>query len=748
MIVAMRASVFTLLLVAPFVARAQTCVPATTPDWMASIPLSISSAQVGPADCKTVEQTPPDFSWPDLSSDAQYQVTLTYPDGHTKTLTAPQNWINWDEILPAGSYAWQVQVTNGSGTQQSLARRFTVDAGAVPFVVPDWATLFNRITARGHPRALPDAATAQTMMSQRQTEFRLLLSQVDSTLGAPVQAEPTPTSSQSTISAQTNDECLRMLYSALAWLVSSNQAYFADALRRAQNLASWDPHGSTAYANVNQASSLIAGTLSVVYDWLYPWLDANQKNLLLASILARATDMYNDTVGGRARLAVYPYDSHGNITLTYLAVISVLLAGDIPQAQSGLRDALPLAIHWTSPWGGEDGGFGNGTAYATWTTDNLLIAWYILRWAAGVDIAQKAWVRNYANFLAYFIPPATPAGVFGDGAEQVLIASWAGSGKAYTLFSPSALGRWYASQLTGENPVSLELLLAPPADSSAAPYPTGTPDAALFPSIGWAAMHSNLADPSRTSVYFKSSPYGSYNHSHADQNSFVVNSGGQPLAINSGYYDTYMTSHWWQWYKQTRAQNAITFDGGQGQVVYEVNGMLGPGAITRFEHQSGYDIVTGDATAAYGGALSRAQRSLVYLRPNLVLAYDNLASNSNRQWEWNIHALNAMTVLSDTNISIANGTQSLCVDMLAGPPMRFTQTNLFTANPDTGLISWMPQWHGAFVGTSLLGSAEFIALLRVNCTATMASARKTNGVWTVTVGTNTVTISDSGISVQ
>jgi hypothetical protein len=182
--------------------------------------------------------------------------------------------------------------------------------------------------------------------------------------------------------------------------------------------------------------------------------------------------------------------------------------------------------------------------------------------------------------------------------------------------------------------------------------------------------------------------------------------------------------------------------------VYEVNGMLGPGAITRFEHQSGYDIVTGDATAAYGGALSRAQRSLVYLRPNLVLAYDNLASNSNRQWEWNIHALNAMTVLSDTNISIANGTQSLCVDMLAGPPMRFTQTNLFTANPDTGLISWMPQWHGAFVGTSLLGSAEFIALLRVNCTATMASARKTNGVWTVTVGTNTVTISDSGISVQ
>jgi hypothetical protein len=741
---ALATAAFAFLLGAPVVAQAQACVPDTTPDWTASIPLSQSSAQVGPADCTIVEQTPPDFSWPDLSSDAAYQVTLTYPDGHTRSMSVTHNWANWDEVLPAGSYGWQVQVTNANGTQQSRLRRFTVDVSAVPFLIPDWTILFNRAAAKPHPRALPDYATAQTMLSQRQTGFGLLLSRVDSKLADPVQAEPAA-ASVSTILAQTQEECQRTLEAALAWLVTNKEEHFVDALRRATNLASWDPHGTTAYANADQVSSEIARTLALAYDWLFPRLDATQKDLLLAPITARATDMYNDTIGSRAPVAIHPQDSHRNVTLTYLAAISVVLAGDVPGAWIGVRDTLSLAIHWTSPWGDEDGGFGNGTGYATWVNGDLLLAWYTLRWVVDVDLAQKAWMRNYANFLAYFIPPGTPAGVFGDGAERTLTEAWARFGKAYTLFAPSPLGRWYASQLQGEDPSRFELLLAPPADPSPAPYPASTPEAALFPSIGWAALHSGLQDPARVSVYFKSSPFGSFNHSHADQNSFVVDAGGQRLAIDSGYYDDYGTPHWWQWYKRTRAHNAITFDGGQGQVVMEESGQLGPGTVTRFEHHSGYDIVQGDATQAYGGALTEAKRSMVYLRPNLVLVYDRLASGVARQWEWNIHALNTMSAISGTKISIVNNGQSLCVDMLAGPPMQFTQTSQFPVDPGG---TWTPQWHGAFVSTSPLGSTEFIALLRVGCTATTASADKANGVWTVPVGGKVVTISDNGISVQ
>jgi hypothetical protein len=56
---AIHAAAFTLFLALsiPFAAYAQTCVPDTTPDWITSVPLGASSAQVRPADCATVEQT-------------------------------------------------------------------------------------------------------------------------------------------------------------------------------------------------------------------------------------------------------------------------------------------------------------------------------------------------------------------------------------------------------------------------------------------------------------------------------------------------------------------------------------------------------------------------------------------------------------------------------------------------------------------------------------------------------------------
>ena len=102
-----------------------------------------------------------------------------------------------------------------------------------------------------------------------------------------------------------------------------------------------------------------------------------------------------------------------------------------------------------------------------------------------------------------------------------------------------------------------------------------------------------------------------------------------------------------------------------------------------------------------------------------------------------------MTAISDQKISIASGGQTLCVDMLAGPAMRFTQTSAWTSAPSSGAT----QWHGKFYSTQLLGATEFIALMRVGCAATTASATQANGVWTVPVGDKTITISDSGISV-
>lgn len=721
---------------------------AAPPDWMANVPLRDSSAPVQPADGATVEQTPPDFSWPHRGPGVRYEFELVGPDGRAgRRATGHHNWIAWDEALPPGRYGWRVRALVSKDDERgedSRIRHFTVPAAAVPFVVPPWRVLYERARAAPHPRALPPqgrAAFETLLAGERRRALAGLLSQVDAQLREPLSEEPGLRGTQGQYWGEVHQAALHARNAAFAWLATGQEAHARDALRRVLDLAAWASAGATSYARADEAARDVAWTLALAYDWLHARLDAEQKQRLLASIRTRVADLYDDVAApgaaGTSRLAVHPYDSHGSQTLLYLAAISVLLAGDLPPAQEWLREALPLALQWSSPWGGEDGGYANGTAYAQWDGITSVLPWRVLRWGAGVDLARKAWVRNHPRFLAYMLPPGAPVGVFGDGAEQPLAEERARVAKGLARFAPSPLARWHAAQLEGDDASRIEMLLSEP-EAGPAALPAGTPDAAFFASIGWVAMHSSLADPKRLSVYFKSSPYGSYNHSHADQNAFVIHAGGERLAIASGYYDGYGTPHWWRWYKQTRAGNAITFDGGQGQAVFEADGELGRGVVTRFEHRADHDVVTGDATSAYGGALTRAERTLVFVRPDLVIVHDVLASKQPRRWEWNLHALRPMQSDGAGRLQIRSGDVTLCVAMHADTAFKFEQTDRFVVPPRGG--GRPNQWHGAFVSKGRSVAAEFVAVLRVGCGTPGVPVRRSDCGWVIEAGSRQVSL--------
>ena len=134
-------------------------------DWMVlDDPLA---ASVRPGDCASVEQTPPDFGWPDIGKDTRYTLNLTYPDGRTKSLPAPQNWANWTEVLAPGTYRWTVTASDARGTRTSRPRSFIVGKEAQPFLVPDMDALLARVKAKPHPRGLPDDRTLEKMARQR-----------------------------------------------------------------------------------------------------------------------------------------------------------------------------------------------------------------------------------------------------------------------------------------------------------------------------------------------------------------------------------------------------------------------------------------------------------------------------------------------------------------------------------------------------------------------------------------------------
>jgi hypothetical protein len=758
----------------------QTSVPASQDLLAPPYPLS---AMIRPRDGSTVEQTPPDFSWPYIG-EGPYTVSLTFPDGHIERATATYNWLNWNGTLPAGNYTWTVTL----GDQTGQPRQFTVSANAAPFVVPDMTSVINRLLAKPHPRALPDTATLATMASQRGFALAKLRSQVDSNL----LEELPPAGQRGDGSANYGSYTMKALWSLMAYVYDGTDTYKADAKRRVLNLASWDPRGATALDD--QESFLLAGAVTLGYDWLGPALSASERSQILSTLGPRIGDLYDWSVGNRGwppgdpnagiPLPIWqtPRDSHRNIVAQAVATMSVVLVGDLPAANTWMQDLLPFALNVVSPWSGEEGGYANGTHYGMFDVAASLSAWYVLRWAAGIDLAQKAWVRNFGRFLAYFVPPTytsnnadariadpgTPIGLFGDGfAETRLFELRSRLAKSYSNFAPSALGCWYASGLVGEDGGQIEYLMSPPNTCTSTAFPAGTSNSLYLPSIGWMAMHSDLSDLNRTSVYFKSSPppFGAFNHQSADQNAFVIDAGGERLAIESGYYSEhdigYNSNHWQYWVKRTKSKNAITFDGGQGQIAFEHLPNPSPtiryGSIVQQESTADYDIVTGDATDAYNGALTKAVRSLVYLRPGTILVYDKLSSDTARTWEWNIHALNPFAIRPSGGLQITKGAQSLCLKGLAGAPGEFTPISApdfgswGRSNDPTNDVSAAPsdpnaaaQYHGKFVSAQPSTSVEIIALLRVGCEETTASATMTNGTWTIPVGNKTIIIAASG----
>jgi hypothetical protein len=85
------------------------------------------------------------------------------------------------------------------------------------------------------------------------------------------------------------EESRRAIGVLRAYAATGGEAYFRDALRRAQHLARLDPRESSL-----EDSLTVAWTLALAADWLAPRLDAHTRGALLASLRARAATLFNN----------------------------------------------------------------------------------------------------------------------------------------------------------------------------------------------------------------------------------------------------------------------------------------------------------------------------------------------------------------------------------------------------------------------------------------------------------------------
>src|ERR1700687_6195722 len=122
-------------------------------------------APIRPADCATVFQAPPDFTWPPQSGSNTYTVSLTFPDGRTETRSTSKNWLPWEQQSSPGEYTWKVSVAVASN-QTGENRTFTVDTAAVPFVTPSGETALNRAKNTARPRSWANDSTSPILAAK------------------------------------------------------------------------------------------------------------------------------------------------------------------------------------------------------------------------------------------------------------------------------------------------------------------------------------------------------------------------------------------------------------------------------------------------------------------------------------------------------------------------------------------------------------------------------------------------------
>ncbi|MCS0589348.1 DUF4962 domain-containing protein [Massilia norwichensis] len=717
-------------------------------DWAQSTdPLVVQPA---PANGQVQAQNPPGFAWARYpSGPASYEIEITPVGGSPTKAVVDRNWYLPTKALPLGNYTWRVRPANSS--DWSAPRSFSITNKSTVFEVPDNATLRARILAKARPRSLPASTTPfSTWNTAKKTELEPYLSRLTNevkvqmtalpdlsdarwpiTIASPLTAQMA--SQQTDVRNKINEATRQMEAAALLWRVRKEQVYLNEAIKRGDQLASLTPTGPTSYANQDQATRQIALSLIKTIDMLPGDLDGTRRNRWLDAVRIRTNEMFGYLSGDNGRLDQYPFDSHGNTLMIFMSLISSLSLGDIPDAQKWFDFCFRAYVNTPSPWAGPEGGYANGTAYAEYAAGYMVALWDSINQASGVNMYAKPWSLGFLDFAMMLTPPGAKVHAFGDGSEtkpdpRVF--------RAFALRMVNPRANWYQSKLSGiedgmavlEAPYPMPIVgnqvYAPPSNE------------AYYPSTGWVAIHSDIGNANRSSFYFKSSPYGSFNHSHGDQNGLLLSVAGQPLLVKAGWYDWYGSPQWTDWYHQTRSQNAITFDGGKGQLVDGYREQLQRnGKITGWAVNPNYDYAEGDATPAYGGQLTMAKRQIWYFKAqDAMLVRDKLSAVVPHTYEFNIHAPVAITVESPSSVKIATGGQSVCLRDLNGNAPFATWTG---PAPKAGVT----ESHGAFYlkndGKSV---GEFLVLMDVGCKRPSVKVAASGTGRAVTIGSQTVTI--------
>lgn len=717
----MRPSIHSLL-VRAVVLLAAVCVVVSPAEAELDRSPSDDEVDYAPAEGDVTAANPPAFVWLPIDGVDEWMVEYArdaeFPEEDTVRASGIGMTVHVpEETLEPGVWYWRYGYEADGEAEFSQARAFTIPGDAVDSPFPSMDDVMDAIPDT-RPRAYLSPAERDEIRNNPE-EYAWLVDPVVSRAenvierDEPLFEEPDPWDDYGGDRMDVYNETWRsmrpytsgMEICARAYLYTGEERFAEEAKRRLMHFMTWDVEGPSSVYWPTELGMDIAENAPRTFDWVYDALTEEERETCLR-VLGERIRQINEMHRGRP-FESRPFSSHPGRMIGFAIEGGIILAHDIEDAPDWLEYTLRVLWSVYPAKGHEDGGWYEGVGYWTWYINRITRVVHELD-RLGVPLKDKPFFQNTGDFGLYVAYPSRSRREFGDGYSGSV-----GSAQGNLMYSLASLYdnpyyRWHAEKSGGEaaGPEAYRVW-KPDLEARA---PADLPQSKAFFDVGWTALHSDMANPDENVLLiFKSSPFGSISHDHANQNAFVLEAYGEPLAISTGYYQSYGDPHHSEWVWQTKAHNAILVDG-EGQVTRSPQSR---GKIVAHLEEGDWAYALGDAVEAYGGRLDRAYRHVFFLRPGLIVIADDLAKadGEDAAYQWLLHAGNEMALDEDeARVTVAHGDVRLEARFLEPEGLAFSQETGWDPEP-TRPEDAPAQFH--FTASTVEEAAEqrFVAVL-------------------------------------
>ncbi|KAF7599875.1 MAG: hypothetical protein CGU29_05020 [Candidatus Dactylopiibacterium carminicum] len=474
------------------------------------------------------------------------------------------------------------------------------------------------------------------------------------------------------------------------------------------------------------------------YDWVWPALSSDERATISAALASRLTLLASQIQPKFSLTQPTPADNSLSHPMRFISTLGqggLALLHENKAAPGWLAWSYEYYLRQFPVWGGPAGGWAEGLNYwGTGLTQHLRFLEGLALLGHGEPLARPFW-RNTAYYAVYNQMPYAGSS-FGDlnnlvrpnSSVALLLAKL---GLLDDDPRPVAFAQAMAQKLPGDfgyyNFNAFDTLLHR-FRSTQTRLPAGSladlPQGRLFDDIGIATLHSALGNAGQDIMFaLRASPLGTASHAFSDQNSFVLNAFGEPLAISSGYREFYGSAHHTGWTRQTRAKNAILF-GGEGQRLRDASAT---GRILRFVDLPRTGFISADALEAYKPHATRALRHVLFVDRRYFVILDEVAAPSPVSYQWLLHARREMQLdpaNGQVRVSMPNARLDLSFLHPAADALAFSQTDAFDPPVLPAYEKQMPrEWHFTAVTRTPAARQEFLTVLQPGQAQQPAPAR-------------------------